>query len=178
MPASVLQLQPEEQTLRKLTIAEYHKLVGAGFFTRKKALNSSTAYSSKWPPSVHATSPSLISSPRNSVPRAKADTKSALEDQFRFPISTNRSPTWCSSREACPARDIPRWSGNSSFYRILNMLPENGRAGGIRTHDLLNPIQAHYQAVLRPDAKEAQDAAPKWYFQAGKHPGITSYCGS
>ena len=24
------------------------------------------------------------------------------------------------------------------------------RAGGIRTHDLLNPIQAHYQAVLRP----------------------------
>jgi hypothetical protein len=35
-------------------------------------------------------------------------------------------------------------------------LPEkNGRAGGIRTHDLLNPIQAHYQAVLRPDGKEA-----------------------
>src|SRR5690349_15878195 len=28
---------------------------------------------------------------------------------------------------------------------------EDGRAGGIRTHDLLNPIQAHYQAVLRPD---------------------------
>ena len=26
------------------------------------------------------------------------------------------------------------------------------RAGGIRTRDLLNPIQAHYQAVLRPDA--------------------------
>ena len=26
------------------------------------------------------------------------------------------------------------------------------RAGGIRTHDLLNPIQAHYQAVLRPVA--------------------------
>jgi hypothetical protein len=25
------------------------------------------------------------------------------------------------------------------------------RAGGIRTRDLLNPIQAHYQAVLRPD---------------------------
>ena len=24
------------------------------------------------------------------------------------------------------------------------------RAGGIRTHDLLNPIQAHYQAVLQP----------------------------
>jgi hypothetical protein len=42
------------------------------------------------------------------------------------------------------------------------------RAGGIRTHDLLNPIQAHYQAVLRPDAKEAQDAAPTLNIQAGK----------
>ena len=29
-------------------------------------------------------------------------------------------------------------------------LPLQNRAGGIRTHDLLNPIQAHYQAVLRP----------------------------
>ena len=28
---------------------------------------------------------------------------------------------------------------------------KNNRAGGIRTRDLLNPIQAHYQAVLRPD---------------------------
>ena len=27
----------------------------------------------------------------------------------------------------------------------------SSRAGGIRTRDLLNPIQAHYQAVLRPD---------------------------
>jgi hypothetical protein len=45
---------------------------------------------------------------------------------------------------------------------------KHGRAGGIRTHDLLNPIQAHYQAVLRPDAKESQDAAPKRRFQAGK----------
>src|SRR6478609_4526759 len=28
------------------------------------------------------------------------------------------------------------------------------RAGGIRTHDLLNPIQAHYQAVQRPELKK------------------------
>ena len=28
------------------------------------------------------------------------------------------------------------------------------RAGGIRTHDLLNPIQAFYQAELRPDCGE------------------------
>jgi hypothetical protein len=27
------------------------------------------------------------------------------------------------------------------------------RAGGIRTRDLLNPIQAHYQAVLRPEGR-------------------------
>src|SRR5271166_1084913 len=45
--------------------------------------------------------------------------------------------------------------------------PKNGRAGGIRTHDLLNPIQAHYQAVLRPDVEEAQDATSMRYFQAG-----------
>ncbi len=28
------------------------------------------------------------------------------------------------------------------------------RAGEIRTRDLLNPIQAHYQAVLRPEILE------------------------
>ena len=28
------------------------------------------------------------------------------------------------------------------------------RAGGIRTHDLLNPIQAFYQAELRPESVE------------------------
>ena len=33
-------------------------------------------------------------------------------------------------------------------YRILH----DGRNGGVRTRDLLVPNQAHYQAVLRPDA--------------------------
>ncbi len=33
----------------------------------------------------------------------------------------------------------------------LSLSGKNYRAGGIRTRDLLNPIQAHYQAVLRPD---------------------------
>ncbi len=28
---------------------------------------------------------------------------------------------------------------------------ENGRAGEIRTHDLLHPMQARYQTTLRPD---------------------------
>ena len=36
MAKSVLQLQPEEQTLRKLTIAEYHKLVEAGVLHPKE----------------------------------------------------------------------------------------------------------------------------------------------
>ena len=31
------------------------------------------------------------------------------------------------------------------------------RAAGIRTRDLLNPIQAHYQAVLRPDLRRTID---------------------
>jgi hypothetical protein len=30
---------------------------------------------------------------------------------------------------------------------------DKNRAGGIRTRDLLNPIQAHYQAVLRPEGR-------------------------
>src|ERR1700722_10752039 len=63
-------------------------------------------------------------------------------------------------------------TGSSLLCKRLTFktLHEYGRAGGIRTHDLLNPIQAHYQAVLRPDAKESQDAAPKRRFQAGKAP--------
>jgi hypothetical protein len=35
----------------------------------------------------------------------------------------------------------------------------------------LNPIQAHYQAVLRPDFKEAQDVAWISHFQARKRLG-------
>ena len=34
---------------------------------------------------------------------------------------------------------------------LLNPWQKFYRAGGIRTHDLLNPIQAFYQAELRPD---------------------------
>jgi len=36
MATSVLQLQPEEQTLRKLTIAEYHKLAEVGVLHPKE----------------------------------------------------------------------------------------------------------------------------------------------
>ena len=70
---------------------------------------------------------------------------------------------WCSATEAkiLFARDasvnfcallrlfaaIPGWELSPIRRRAVSQY----RAGGIRTHDLLNPIQAHYQAVLRPD---------------------------
>jgi hypothetical protein len=34
----------------------------------------------------------------------------------------------------------------------------HGRAGEIRTRDLLNPIQAFYQAELRPDVRGAGES--------------------
>jgi hypothetical protein len=34
----------------------------------------------------------------------------------------------------------------------------NGRAGEIRTLDLLHPMQARYQATLRPEQEEGQKA--------------------
>ena len=37
-------------------------------------------------------------------------------------------------------------------------LGENGRAGEIRTHDLLHPMQARYQATLRPEPVSGQKA--------------------
>jgi hypothetical protein len=36
-------------------------------------------------------------------------------------------------------------------HKLSGWNSEKNRAGEIRTRDLLNPIQAHYQAVLRPD---------------------------
>ena len=61
--------------------------------------------------------------------------------------------------------------GDSNSHRIDNELSEiqvvtpscpnsifgdNGRAGEIRTHDLLHPMQAFYQAELRPDLMAEQ----------------------
>jgi hypothetical protein len=46
----------------------------------------------------------------------------------------------------------------ASQARSAKLIPsasQGNRAGGIRTHDLLNPIQAHYQAVLRPEKSRA-----------------------
>ena len=36
---------------------------------------------------------------------------------------------------------------------------ENGRAGEIRTHDLLHPMQARYQATLQPEQKKGHKAS-------------------
>ncbi len=41
--------------------------------------------------------------------------------------------------------------GRLTDFSELLAFTRSNRAGGIRTRDLLNPIQAHYQAVLRPD---------------------------
>jgi hypothetical protein len=38
------------------------------------------------------------------------------------------------------------------FCQIFIFIDKNGRGGEIRTHDLLYPKQARYQATLRPDA--------------------------
>ena len=46
---------------------------------------------------------------------------------------------------------LSTWRLGTFLSDTHSTYPKNGRAGGIRTHDLLNPIQAHYQAVLRPD---------------------------
>ena|GEM_PF-1849628 len=40
-----------------------------------------------------------------------------------------------------------------SRLRLKTRYHKGGRAGEIRTRDLLNPIQAHYQAVLRPEQR-------------------------
>jgi hypothetical protein len=45
---------------------------------------------------------------------------------------------------------MPEMGYRNPRTQIATSMREKYRAGGIRTHDLLNPIQAHYQAVLRP----------------------------
>jgi hypothetical protein len=39
-------------------------------------------------------------------------------------------------------------------------LGENGRAGEIRTHDLLHPMQARYQATLQPEGSSEGSRSP------------------
>ena len=44
-----------------------------------------------------------------------------------------------------------RTTNEGKYLRKPGMKVENGRGGEIRTHDLLYPKQARYQATLRPD---------------------------
>ncbi len=55
---------------------------------------------------------------------------------------SGNQPQLSSSAFSAPPREI--------IFRVRTF---SGRAGEIRTRDLLNPIQAHYQAVLRPDVR-------------------------
>ena len=62
-------------------------------------------------------------------------------------------------------RQATVWEERQKFPRIPvavgrrplgHEVGENGRAGEIRTLDLLHPMQARYQATLRPEQKDGQ----------------------
>ena len=82
----------------------------------------------------------------------------ASDTARHFPFfSSFRVPLLHKNVEPKPVA-IPSLIGKPS-YHIIPLEPlrrerplgiSRNRAGGIRTHDLLNPIQAHYQAVLQP----------------------------
>jgi hypothetical protein len=61
-------------------------------------------------------------------------------------------------------------------------LGENGRAGEIRTHDLLHPMQARYQATLQPEQKKGHKAAWGWpkqvVFHDAESRGAMIFCSS
>ena len=67
----------------------------------------------------------------------------------------------------------------ASFFTPEDINVEHGRrfgggfrAAGIRTRDLLNPIQAHYQAVLRPDLSDYSLRAEPLPNDFGKVPSV------
>ena len=66
---------------------------------------------------------------------------------------------------------------NAAALRSRNgPLPaKENRAGGIRTRDLLNPIQAHYQAVLRPEGRTIRRvvALAKFFPMRGEKGNVT-----
>jgi hypothetical protein len=69
---------------------------------------------------------------------------------------TRQSQLWRRHRQRAIARD-------SRIRRGAIPFPQGNRAGGIRTRDLLNPIQALYQAEPRPvsDAIESNGTVAK-----------------
>jgi len=53
---------------------------------------------------------------------------------------------------------------------IAGQTCENGRAGEIRTHDLLHPMQARYQATLRPETRERSQSGMRAVVASGIFP--------
>ena len=51
---------------------------------------------------------------------------------------------------------IVETAGSLWMLKTLMLSGFSGRAGEIRTHDLLHPMQAFYQAELRPDLLAGQ----------------------
>ena len=113
MATSVLQLQPEEQTLRKLTIAEYHKLVEVGVLHPKERVELLEGLLVQMAPigprhqSIVDQLTEEFSAPNKG--RYKVSPGVANSDS-RF--QPNRSQTWCSWERGVPARETSLTEGN------------------------------------------------------------------
>ncbi len=55
---------------------------------------------------------------------------------------------------------VQKLLGASGFLKPSSGVVCSGRAGEIRTHDLLHPMQAFYQAELRPDLFAERQSRP------------------
>jgi hypothetical protein len=98
--------------------------------------------------------------PEKSRPRALARAQPRAKF-FWFRVEQQRTPTAKVARE---------WRGG--FFSKIRIprksLMTKYRADRIRTCDLLNPIQAHYQAVLQPVLREAKTPPSCGWFQVLK----------
>ena len=76
-----------------------------------------------------------------------------MAHHFVLPLNGQRCGAVIEHRHSpvTPRICVPSWRG---ALRKRKTCRRKFRAGGIRTRDLLNPIQAHYQAVLRPGRAE------------------------
>ncbi len=87
---------------------------------------------------------------RESIAITSAQPSSPTQEAFLLRERTKGPTPHCFSRSTARAdRVLEKGLKNSPVF--LSGRNRSGRAGGIRTHDLLNPIQAFYQAELRPD---------------------------
>jgi hypothetical protein len=90
-----------------------------------------------------------------------------------FRRTKNNSPTQFQHRANKTIKNgyeqrIPGGNGAAATGRLKELTArrskpqrgENGRAGEIRTHDLLHPMQARYQATLQPELEGSQSRTP------------------